>query len=133
MARCYWHLGVSSMDWRIFGGIGLGIAVGIISGLIGVGGGIVMVPALILLFKMDQKLAQGTSLAMLLPPTGILAFMKYYRAGEADLKLGLFMSLGVFLGGYFGGDWAQHISGPTLRRVFAGVLMAMAVKLFFQK
>ena len=72
-------------------------------------------------------------LAMLLPPTGILAFMKYYRAGEADLKLGLFMSLGVFLGGYFGGDWAQQISGPTLRRVFAGVLMAMAVKLFFQK
>jgi uncharacterized membrane protein YfcA len=121
------------MDWRIVGGIALGIAVGIISGLIGVGGGIVMVPALIYLFRMDQKLAQGTSLAMLLPPTGILAFMKYYRVGEADLKLGLFMSLGVFLGGYFGGDWAQQISGPTLRRVFAGVLMAVAVKLFFQK
>src|SRR5437763_1250123 len=117
MARCYWHLGVSSMDWRIFGGIGLGIAVGIISGLIGVGGGIVMVPALILLFRMHQTLALVTSLAMLLPPAGILAFMMYFRGGEADLKLGLFMSLGVFLGGYFGADWAQQISGPTLRRV----------------
>ena len=133
MARCYWHLGASSMDWRIFGGIGLGIAVGIISGLIGVGGGIVMVPALILLFKMDQKLAQGTSLAMLLPPTGILAFMRYYNEGQADLKLGLVMAVGVFIGGYFGGHWAQQIPNAVLRRVFATLLVVIAAKLFFEK
>ena len=64
------------MDWRLVAGIGLGFAVGIVSGLIGVGGGILFVPALIFLFGMDQKMAQGTSLAILLPPTGILAFMK---------------------------------------------------------
>lgn len=121
------------MDLRTAAGIALGIAVGIISGLIGVGGGIVLVPALIFAFKMDQHMAQGTSLAMLLPPTGLLAFMRYYRAGHADLKLGLFMSLGVFVGGYFGGKWAQAISGPTLRRIFAVILIATAAKLFFQK
>lgn len=121
------------MDLRIAAGIALGVAVGVISGLIGVGGGIVLVPALIFAFKMDQHMAQGTSLAMLLPPTGILAFIRYYRAGHADLKLGLFMSLGVFIGGYFGGTWAQSISGPTLRRIFALLLLGTAAKLFFQK
>ena len=110
-----------------------GIFVGVCSGLIGVGGGIVLLPILIYGFKMDQHLAQGTSLAMLLPPTGLLAFMKYYRAGHADLKLGLMMALGVFLGGYFGGMWAQEISGPTLRKVFAVVLAAVAVKMFLQR
>ncbi|MBV8207809.1 MAG: sulfite exporter TauE/SafE family protein [Acidobacteria bacterium] len=121
------------MELRLIAGIALGIAVGVISGLIGVGGGIVLVPALIFAFKMDQHLAQGTSLAMLLPPTGMLAFLRYYRAGHADLKLGLFLALGVFVGGYFGGKWAQDISGLTLRRIFALVLVATAVKLFFQK
>ena len=120
------------MDMRIAAGIGLGIAVGVISGLIGVGGGIVLVPALILAFKMDQHMAQGTSLAMLLPPTGILAFLQYHRAGQADLKLGLFLALGVCLGGYFGGLWAQALSGPTLRRIFAVLLVLAAAKLFFQ-
>lgn len=121
------------MDLRVAAGIALGVAIGIFSGLVGVGGGIVMVPALIYLFKMDQHMAQGTSLAMLLPPTGLLAFMRYYKAGHADLKLGLWMALGVFVGGFFGGKWAQMISGPTLRKIFAIALVAAAVKLFFQK
>ena len=121
------------MDGRILAGLALGVIVGIVSGLIGVGGGIVLVPALIFAFKMDQHMAQGTSLAMLLPPTGILAFLRYYKAGHADLKLGMFLALGVFIGGYFGGKWAQAISGPTLRRIFAMILVATAVKLFLQK
>jgi len=121
------------MDWRLVAGIGIGIAVGIISGLIGVGGGIVMVPALIFAFGMDQKMAQGTSLAMLLPPTGILAFMRYYGEGHADLKLGLVMAAGVFIGGYFGGHWAQQIPNAILRRAFAGLLVVIAVKLFLEK
>ena len=121
------------MDWALIGALALGIGVGIFSGLIGVGGGIILIPALIYLFKMNQHMAQGTSLAMLLPPTGILAFLKYYKAGHADLKLGLIIAVGVFIGGYFGGAWAQDVSGPALRRVFALVLMATAVKMFFEK
>lgn len=121
------------MDWRLVVGLAIGLAVGVVSGLIGVGGGIVLVPALILLFGMDQKMAQGTSLAILLPPTGILAFMKYYREGHADLKLGLLMALGVFIGGYFGGHWAQQIPNAILRRVFASLLVVIAVRLFMEK
>src|SRR5438270_11243665 len=122
-----------AMDWRLLLGIAIGLAVGVISGLIGVGGGIVMVPALIFAFGMDQKMAQGTSLAMLLPPTGILAFMRYYNEGQADLKLGLVMPVGVFIGGYFGGHWAQQIPNAVLRRAFAALLVVIAVKLFREK
>ena len=97
------------MDLRIAAGIALGVAVGIISGLIGVGGGIVLVPALIFFFKMDQHMAQGTSLAMLLPPTGILAFMRYYRDGHADLKLGLFMAAGTLGGVEIGAQAIEYL------------------------
>jgi uncharacterized membrane protein YfcA len=121
------------MNWAFIGALALGIGVGIFSGLIGVGGGIILIPALVYLFKMDQHMAQGTSLAMLLPPTGVLAFIGYYKAGHADLKLGLIIAAGVFIGGYFGGAWAQQISGTILRRVFALVLMGTAVKMFFEK
>jgi uncharacterized membrane protein YfcA len=121
------------MDWRIVAGLAIGIAVGVISGLIGVGGGIVLVPALIFAFGMDQKMAQGTSLAVLLPPTGVLAFLKYYNEGHAQLGLGLWIALGVFLGGYFGGHWAQQIPNAMLRRVFASLLVVIAIKLFLQR
>ncbi len=114
-------------------GLLTGLVVGLFSGLIGVGGGIILVPILVYFFKMDQHMAQGTSLTMLLPPTGLLAFWEYYQAGHTNLKLGLMMSAGVFLGGYLGGVWAQQIPAPTLRKVFAVVLAGVAVKMFFQK
>src|SRR5512141_1034119 len=95
--------------WTVILGLLAGVLVGIFSGMLGVGGGIVLIPILVYGFKMNQKLAQGTSLAMLLPPTGILAFMQYYKAGNADLKLGLLVAIGVLIGGYFGGSWAQLI------------------------
>jgi uncharacterized membrane protein YfcA len=113
--------------------IAVGVIVGIFSGLVGVGGGVLLVPILVYGFKMSQKGAQGTSLAMLLPPTGILAFLKYYQAGEADLKLGMLIAVGVVAGGYFGGQWAQWIPQSALRRGFAIFMAAVAVKMFFQK
>jgi uncharacterized protein len=118
--------------WIIWGVLA-GIVVGIFSGLLGVAGGVVLVPILLFFFKMNQKLAQGTSLAILLPPTGILAFLSYYQRGEADLKLGLAIAAGVVLGGYFGGAWAQQVPGPVLRKVFAVLLVVVAAKMFFEK
>ena len=118
---------------RIVLAIVVGVVVGVFSGRVGVGGGVLLVPILVYAFGMTQKYAQGTSLAMLLPPTGILAFMKYYRAGQADLKLGLLIAVGVVLGGYFGGGWAQELSGPMLRKGFAVFMVAVAIKMFFQK
>ncbi len=118
---------------RVIAGILVGIAVGIFSGLVGIGGGVVLVPILAYGFGMSQELAQGTTLALLLPPTGALAFWQYYRAGHADLKLGLLLALGIFFGGYFGGRWAQHISSGGLRKIFAIVLVGIALKMFFEK
>src|SRR6185437_12961148 len=119
--------------WTVVAAIGAGIVVGILSGLIGVGGGILLIPILVYGFKFNQKMAQGTSLAMLLPPTGLLAFLTYYRAGNADLQLGLLMSIGVFAGGFFGGKWAQAIPQAALRKGFAVFLVLVAAKMFFQK
>ena len=110
-----------------------GVAVGIISGLVGIAGGAVLVPILFYWFKMNQHMAQGTTIAVLLPPTGLLAFLKYYKAGNADLKLGLLLALGIFLGGYLGGAWAQKIPDVLLRKIFAVVLAATAVEMFFHK
>ena len=119
--------------WTIVGGLVVGVLVGILSGVFGVGGAILSIPILVFGFKFDQKLAQGTSLAMLLPPTGLLAFMQYYKTGNTDLKLGLMMAVGVFFGGYIGGRLAQQLSVGGLRKGFAVFLVLVAVKMFFQK
>jgi uncharacterized membrane protein YfcA len=121
------------MNPNYFWGIVAGVMVGVLSGLVGVGGGVVMVPILVYFFGMNQHQAQGTSLAMLLPPSGLLAFLKYYKAGDISLTFGLIMALGVFIGGYFGGALAQHISDNALRKVFAVVLVFTAVKMFLQE
>jgi uncharacterized protein len=121
------------MNLRLLGGLSVGIGAGILAGMIGVGGGLVIVPALAYFFHMDQHTAQGTSLAVLLPPTGLLAFIEYYRAGHVDVGVAIMIAVGVLLGGYFGGAWAQHLSGPLLRKVFAVVMAAAAVKMYFQR
>ena len=114
-------------------GLVLGVAVGIISGIVGIGGGVVLIPILVYALKMDQHTAQGTSLMMILPPVGILAVMEYYKAGHVDVKLAIMLAIGFAVGAYFGGGWAQTFSNVMLRRVFAVVLGAVAVKMFFQK
>ena len=121
------------MNARLLGGLALGIFAGILAGMIGIGGGLVIVPALVYFFKMDQHTAQGTSLAVLLPPSGLFAFIEYYRAGHVHVGLAIMVVIGVFVGGYFGGSWAQHLSGPALRKVFAVMMAIIAVKMFFEK
>jgi uncharacterized membrane protein YfcA len=118
---------------NVFIAIGIGVLVGIVSGLAGVGGGLIAIPILVYGLHMSQHKAQGTSLAMLLLPSGILAFWEYYKAGNADLKVGLLMCAGLFVGGYFGGMWAQSLSETFLRRSFAVLLMLAGIKMFFQK
>jgi uncharacterized protein len=115
------------------GGLAIGVAAGILAGMVGVGGGIIIVPALLYFFKMDQHTAQGTSLAVLLPPTGLLAFLRYYKAGHVDVGIALVMIVGVLLGGYFGGGWAQEVSGTALRKGFAVFMFVVALNMFFQK
>ncbi len=121
------------MTKTLVGGTAIGIAAGILAGMVGVGGGIVIVPALIYFFGMDQHTAQGTSLAVLLPPTGLFAFMRYYRAGHVDVKVAALIVVGLLLGGWIGGGWAQQVSGPALRKGFAAMLLLVSLKMFFEK
>ena len=114
-------------------GILVGLIGGTLSGLTGLGGGFIMVPLLVYLFGMSQHSAQGTSLAVLLPPLGLLAFMQYYRNGHVDVRIAVLVAIGFFFGGYLGGSSAQLISGPVLRKGFAVVMAMIALDMFFRK
>jgi uncharacterized protein len=113
--------------------LAIGLLAGSMSGLIGIGGGIIMVPAMVLLLGMTQHQAQGTSLAVMIPPIGVLAAMHYYRQGHIDLRFAAVIALGFFLGGFIGGKFAIELPEAILRKVFACVLIAVAVKMFFTK
>jgi uncharacterized membrane protein YfcA len=117
----------------ILGGLALGVVIGAISGLVGIGGGALLIPALIYFYGMSQIKAQGTSLATLLLPIGFFAFWTYYKAGHADLKLALLIAVGFALGGWLGGAWAQHLPAIVLRRAFALLLVIIAAKLAFTR
>ena len=111
----------------------IGGLVGAFSGVVGIGGGILFVPALIWLTGMDQHKAQGTSLGALLAPVGVLAFYEYYRKGNADLRIALLLAAGFLVGGYFGALGAQHIPDLWLRRIFAVTLMLVGARMWFSK
>ena len=117
----------------IGGGLALGIAIGVISGLVGIGGGALLIPALVFFYGMSQIKAQGTSLATLLLPIGFFAFWTYYKAGHADLKLAMWIALGFAAGGWLGGLWAQHLPSAVLKRSFAALLVVLAVKIAMEK
>jgi uncharacterized membrane protein YfcA len=98
---------------------------GVASGMFGIGGGVLLVPLLGLLFAFSQHRAQGTSLVALIPPTGVLALMAYSREGFVSWKTGLLLIPGVFLGGIAGGKLAEKIKPRIMRKVFAGILVLL--------
>ena len=110
----------------------LGCVVGILVGLMGVGGGIVLVPALVYLAGMTQHMAQGTSLLLQLPPIGIGALIFYWRQGHVDLRAGLVCALGFLVGGFFGSKIALNIPQRDLRALFGIFLMVAAGMLLRQ-
>jgi uncharacterized membrane protein YfcA len=103
----------------------VGCICGVASGLFGVGGGVLLVPLLALLFSFGQHRAQGTSLVALIPPTGALALMAYAREGFVSWRTGILLIPGVFLGGVAGGLLAKKIQPQRMRQVFAGILFAL--------
>lgn len=111
----------------------LGLAVGILSGMMGVGGAVFIVPALVYIFGWPQHLAQGTTLAMLVPPIGILAAWQYFQAGHVDLKVAGLMCLGFLVGGYFGGLFANQLPGDTLKKIFGAALFLISLKMILGK
>lgn len=108
----------------------LGIAAGILSGLFGIGGGIVMVPSLIALFGMDILNANATSLAAMLLPVGVFGVIAYYKAGLVNIKESLWIALGLFAGSFVGGELAVNISESVLAKLYSGFLLYIALSYF---
>ncbi|HPF50455.1 MAG TPA: sulfite exporter TauE/SafE family protein [Draconibacterium sp.] len=111
----------------------IGLISGLLSGVFGIGGAIIVIPALVFIIGLSQHQAQGTSLAFMLPPVGILAAWNYYKEGYINWKIALVLSLTFFIGAYLGSRFSLNISDRTLRRMFGVLLMAMAIKMIFSK
>jgi uncharacterized protein len=113
---------VTSATLRNAGIFAVASACGVAAGLVGIGGGTLLVPLLGLLFAFDQHRAQGTSLVALVPPTGLLAFLAYARAGYVSWKTGFLLIPGVFLGGILGAALAERVRPGRMRQIFAAAL-----------
>ena len=111
----------------------VGLIAGILSGLLGIGGGIIIVPALFFLFGFSQHSAQGTTLAMLVPPIGLLAAWTYYSKGFVDIKVAALMCIGFFAGGLLGAKFATAVSNTMLTRTFGVALLFISVKMILGK
>lgn len=110
--------------------LALGLTAGVLSGIFGIGGGVVVVPGLVLLLGYGQKTATGTSLLALLLPVGALAVVSYAREGHVNVRVGLLVAAGIFAGALAGARFALGQPDATLRRLFAVLLVALAVRLF---
>jgi len=117
---------------ELLGFLLIGIVAGILSGLFGIGGGVIIIPSLIYFYGMSQHDAQGTSLGALLFPVGLLGFLEYYRNGHVHVKGAVLIAIGLFAGAYYGAIIANKLPSGTLSKLFAIFLIFIAVKLFFK-
>jgi uncharacterized membrane protein YfcA len=111
----------------------LGLITGIFGGFLGIGGAIIVVPALIFLFGFTQHEAQGTILAAMIPPIGLLAALSYYRAGYVKIWPAALIALGFFIGGYFGARLVGYIPDLMLKRLFGVFLLLVSLRMIFVK
>ena len=111
----------------------IGLAAGVLSGLFGIGGGVVIVPALLLVAGMSPLMATGTSLGALLLPVGALGAWEYYRQGHLDLRIALLLAVGLFFGAFGGAKLAQMLTPLQLKRAFAVFLVLVAIRVWTAK
>lgn len=107
----------------------IGLAAGFMGGLVGIGGGVIIVPALVMLVGMTQHQAQGTSLTMILFPVGILGVLNYYKQGYVDFKYAGLLAVGFFVGSYLGSKYSLSLPQLTVKRVFAVIMIVLAIKI----
>jgi uncharacterized protein len=113
--------------------LALGLVAGVLSGMVGIGGGIIIVPALVYFLSYTQHQAQGTVLFMFLLPIGLLGVFNYYNAGNIEFKTAFFMASTFVIGSYFGSKWAINIDQATLKKVFGGILFLVSIKMILGK
>jgi uncharacterized membrane protein YfcA len=111
----------------------IGIIAGAFSGFIGIGGGLIVVPALVYFLGFNQHEAQGTSLAMMLPPIGILAVYNYYKVGHVDFKVSLILAITFILGSFFGSKLAISLSADTIKKAFGVIIILVGIKMILGK
>ena len=111
----------------------IGIITGIMAGMLGIGGAVIMIPALVYLLGLSQQTAQGTSLAVMLPPIGIIAAYNYYKAGHANIKFAIILAVFFIVGSYFGSKLAINIPQNTLKKIFGVLLLLVAAKMLLSK
>ena len=113
--------------------LAIGIITGVVAGMFGIGGAIIMVPALVFIMGFSQYMAQGTSLAVMLPPIGIIAAWNYWKVGQVNIKFALILAAAFLIGSYFGSKFALNIPQNVLKKIFGVLLLLVAIKMFFSK
>ena len=113
--------------------IAVGIITGVMAGMLGIGGAIIMIPALVYLVGISQVTAQGTSLAVMLPPVGIIAAYNYYKAGQVNIKYAIFLAVFFLIGSYFGSKLALNLPQPLLKKIFGILLLLVAARMLLSK
>ncbi|HLP72090.1 MAG TPA: sulfite exporter TauE/SafE family protein [Bacteroidales bacterium] len=113
--------------------VGIGVLTGFFAGMLGIGGAIIMVPALVFILGLTQQNAQGTSIAVMLPPIGIIAALNYYKQGQVNLKFALILAVFFIAGSYFGSKFALSVPENMLKKIFGVLLLAVALKMLLSK
>ena len=111
----------------------IGIITGVMAGMLGIGGAIIMIPALVFLLGISQQTAQGTSLAVMLPPVGIIAAYNYYKAGHVNIRFAIILAVFFLVGSYFGSSLALNIPQAALKKIFGVLLLLVAAKMLLSK
>ncbi len=111
----------------------LGLVTGVLAGILGIAGGVFLIPALVMLFGFTQKMAQGTTIAVLLPPIGIGAAYFYYRSGNINIKAAVILAIGILIGGFVGAFMANKLPNEIIQKVFAVFMIGVGIKLLFVK
>jgi hypothetical protein len=118
---------------QTLGLLAIGIVAGVAAGMFGIGGGLIIVPALVLLYKMSQHAAVGTSLGAILMPVGALAAWVYWKNGNLNVKYSLLIAAGLLVGGFLGAKLVEPVSDLTMRRLFGGFLLLVSIKMIVGK
>lgn len=113
--------------------IALGLMAGVASGFLGIGGGSILIPVLVYLFGLTQHQAQGTTLAIMIPPIGLLAAWKYYSEGNVKLNMAAFICIGFLVGGLIGAILVHKVSAPALKKIFGGFLLLISLNMILGK
>jgi uncharacterized protein len=111
----------------------IGVITGVMAGMLGIGGAIIMIPALVFLLGISQQTAQGTSLAVMLPPVGIIAAYNYYKADHVNIKFAIILAVFFLVGSYFGSKLALTLPQNVLKKIFGLLLLLVAAKMLFSK